>query len=195
VQLPINCEAQYIENILSIAESSEIFDWICNHTNILSGENFAMADGGLFHLSVGKCMFVDEALNSAQLFPFVHGRRQTWPAILLPLKQKVEQLTGVSFSVCVAIYYQDGTDNVGFHSDLPAFGPTNVIASLSLGQAREFIFRDKQDHSKQHSLLLADGSLVIMGEGCQDNYEHALPALHTHKSPRINLTFRQFNCA
>ncbi|EDM67133.1 DNA repair system specific for alkylated DNA [Moritella sp. PE36] len=193
MQLPINCNTQYIENFISKEDSSAIFDWIYTHVEGLDYENIEMADGSEFRLSVGKCMFVDEPLTNAVLLENIHGRRQHWPDVLLPVKQKIEQFTGLIFSVCVCIYYRDGNESVAFHYDPPAFGPTNVIPSLSLGQPREFIFRNKQDHSDQYSLTLGNGSLVIMGEGCQEKYEHALPVAKHHDFSRINLTFRQFN--
>ncbi|MBY4678826.1 alpha-ketoglutarate-dependent dioxygenase AlkB [Marinobacterium arenosum] len=59
-------------------------------------------------------------------------------------------------------------------------------------EPREFRFRNRLDHSDQYSLELADGSLLIMGKGCQEVYEHAVPIDHKYLNPRINLSFRQF---
>lgn len=185
--------AQYVDSFISEKDSNAIFEWILSHVEGLDYEDIEMGDGSVFRLSVGKCMFVDEPLLSEDLLSKRHGRRQHWPDILLSVKQKIETLTGLDFSVCVCIYYRDGSESMGFHYDPPAFGPTNVIASLSLGQAREFCFRDKHDHTEQYSLMLNNGSLLVMGEGCQENSEHALPISTNYNDPRINLTFRQFS--
>jgi alkylated DNA repair dioxygenase AlkB len=192
MKLPMNCQAQYIEKFISKTESAAIFDWICTHCPGLDYEDIAMADGSIYRLSIGKCMFVDTALTNTDLLPSAHGRRMPWPQPLLAVKHKVEKFTGLTFSVCVCIYYRDGNESMGFHYDPPAFGSTSVLPSISLGQPREFVLRSKQDHSDQYRLTLADGSMVVMGEGCQDNYEHALPPANDHPHPRINLTFRQF---
>ncbi|MCH2490888.1 MAG: alpha-ketoglutarate-dependent dioxygenase AlkB [Flavobacteriales bacterium] len=66
-----------------------------------------------------------------------------------------------------------------------------MIASVSLGQERLFNLREKATQ-KEHELLLHQGSLLNMGEGCQELYEHALPLNPEYKQPQINLTFRKF---
>ena len=79
-----------------------------------------------------------------------------------------------------------------FHSDPSAYGPTDCIASLSLGADRDFSFRSVENHSDIHTIALASGSLLIMGEHCQDRYEHAVPRCPGCTEPRLNITFRKF---
>lgn len=193
LKLPLNCQAHYIEAFISKADSDATFDWIINHCPLNDCEDIPMADGSSYQLDTGKYMFVDMALTDPQVFSIHHGRRMFWPPAIMDLKQKVELFTGISFSVCVCILYRDGTESIGFHYDAPAFGSTSVLPSISLGSPREFVFRDKQNHSDQFNLLLGNGSMVLMGEGCQENYEHSLPEMRNHPYPRVNLTFRQFD--
>ena len=58
---------------------------------------------------------------------------------------------------------------MGFHRDLPAYGDTSAIASLSLGAEREFIFRKTTNPDERFAIPLISGSLLFMGKGCQEN--------------------------
>ena len=68
-----------------------------------------------------------------------------------------------------------------------------MIASISLGAAREFKLR-KKNYDKQkdtvHKILLEPGSLLIMRAPLQRFWEHEVPR-KVIDSPRINLTFRR----
>ena len=81
---------------------------------------------------------------------------------------------------------------MAYHSDPSAYGNTDCIASVSLGAEREFLLRDQENPDETYSYLLENGSLIIMGEHCQEHYEHAVPPDPTCHAPRINLTFRKF---
>lgn len=86
--------------------------------------------------------------------------------------------------------YRDGHDYMGFHADNePELGLNPVIASLSLGAERRFVFKHRGDASK-NEILLEHGSLLIMSGETQRDWLHALPKSLRVKTPRINLTFR-----
>jgi len=97
----------------------------------------------------------------------------------------------VNFQVARCAYYANGSEGMDFHSDQPAYGDTSAIASLSLGVEREFVFRDIRS-GELYCLRLQPGSLLFMGQGCQEKYEHALAKDETCATPRLNLTFRKF---
>ena len=94
--------------------------------------------------------------------------------------------------VARCIYYKDGSEGADFPGDLPAFGPTSAVASLSLGAEREFVFRSTSDAARRFSIHLSPGSLLFVGEGCQEIYEHALLRNERCDKPRLNLTFRKY---
>ena len=72
-----------------------------------------------------------------------------------------------------------------------AYGDTNIIPSISLGEEREFQLRENATQ-EIYNITLENGSMIIMGENCQKNYEHALPPHSKYKNARINLTFRKY---
>lgn len=117
---------------------------------------------------------------------------QPWPQALLPLRQRLRKELGIDFNAVLANLYRDGRDAMGWHSDdEPELGPEPVIASLSLGAARRFLLRRRDDHAVKHSLVLEPGSLLVMRGVSQRDWRHALPRTARPVGPRINLTFRR----
>ena len=85
---------------------------------------------------------------------------------------------------------------MGWHADdEPALGQNPVIASVSFGQSRRFDLKPKakdKDNSADDPvrLVLAHGSLLIMGGATQHHWVHQIPKTRKAPEPRINLTFR-----
>jgi len=117
-------------------------------------------------------------------------RALAWTKELSELKQIVEELAVIKFNSCLLNLYHNGNEGMGWHSDdEKPLGKKNTIASLSFGAERKFSFKHKQ--TKQIvSLVLEDGSLLIMKGATQSNWLHSLPKSKNITQPRINLTFR-----
>ncbi|MCX7512899.1 alpha-ketoglutarate-dependent dioxygenase AlkB family protein [Frateuria hangzhouensis] len=116
-----------------------------------------------------------------------------WPSALTALRPRLEQACGSTFNSVLANLYRDGSDAMGWHSDdEPELGPAPVIASLSLGAPRRFVFRSKAARGPATlELELSHGSLLRMANATQRLYQHALPRARQLRLPRINLTFRR----
>lgn len=113
-----------------------------------------------------------------------------WTKELLELKTLIEQKTGDTFNSCLLNLYHTGEEGMAWHSD----GETDLkkngaIASLSFGAERKFSFKHKQT-KETVSLLLENGSLLMMKDTTQQNWLHRLPPTKSTVKPRINLTFR-----
>ncbi len=187
--LPLNCEASYYRNFLSGEDAKAIYRELLEEYDIAS-ERLTIAPG--LKSDFGKLMFIDEELKATDALPEVgFGKSVVWSPRLKALRDRVEAVAGRSFHICVCIYYPDGNSGVDFHSDYVAFGDTNVIPSLSLGEERVFQLREKAS-GDVYEQLLEEGSMIIMGDGCQQRYEHALPTDPKYKNGRINLTFRPY---
>lgn len=114
-----------------------------------------------------------------------------WPQWLLPIKQEAESLANQSFNSVLLNWYQDGEEYMGWHSDdESSLGPAPVIAMLSLGASRDFVFRLKQNHQVKHSLIVEDSSWLVMEASTQVLWQHALPKRKRVTEERISLTFR-----
>jgi alkylated DNA repair dioxygenase AlkB len=128
--------------------------------------------------------------NTAYRYSGEWRKPMAWPSFLIPLKLAVQQKSGHQFNSVLLNYYRDGRDYMGWHSDNEKqLGKHPVIASLSLGHARRFLFRNKSK-DQQHEYLLEHGDLLVMNGLCQDQWQHSLPKALRVKQPRINFTFR-----
>jgi alkylated DNA repair dioxygenase AlkB len=113
-------------------------------------------------------------------------------AAVLELRDRVHRETGHRFNSVLINLYRDGRDSMGWHRDNePELGPDPVIASLSLGEPRRFLFRLRTDRSEKREVLLRSGDLLLMEGKTQELWDHALPKSLKVKAPRINLTFRE----
>lgn len=122
------------------------------------------------------------------------GKREALPWLpeLYDLKKRVEDFTGVLFQGVLLNYYRDGNDSVAWHADKDTIpGVKTDIASLSIGQARNFDFRNKTDHRQQYSIRLEHGSLLLMKGELQKGWEHRIAKSTVPMKARINLTFRK----
>lgn len=122
----------------------------------------------------------------------VQRKALMWDAQLLKLKQRLEAELAEPFNSCLANLYHNGTQGMAWHSDADvSLAAETVIASLSLGASRRFLFR--HIHTKQQvEIHLQSGQLLVMRGVCQQHWVHSLPKAMRVTEPRINLTFRQF---
>lgn len=121
-----------------------------------------------------------------------------WTPTLAHIRDTVTKTTGWTFNFVLINRYKDGGDHMGEHrDDEKELNPLSPIASVSLGAARDFIFRHKDARGKQSSrkiepvkVELAHGSLLLMNPPTNTFWYHSLPVRRKVLSPRINLTFR-----
>lgn len=118
-----------------------------------------------------------------------------WTADVWALKQHIELLLAeqnilANFNACLFNYYPTGDDGMGYHADDEReLGNEPVIASVSLGAARKFVFKHRITKDKIE-IPLESGQLIIMRGQTQRHWLHSLPKTKKVKSGRINLTFR-----
>ena len=115
-----------------------------------------------------------------------------WTNELLELKKIVEQISRTDFNSCLLNLYHNGKEGMAYHSDdEESLGKNTVIASLSLGAVRRFLFKHKKS-GQTVPVILENGSLLVMKGETQTNWLHRLPPTTKVNTPRINLTFRTF---
>ncbi len=114
----------------------------------------------------------------------------TWTKELLEIKSLIEERTGSTFNSCLLNLYHSGEEGMGWHSDdEKELEKNGTIASVSLGAERKFSFKHKKDQTT-FSILLENGSLLLMKDEIQSFWKHKLTPTKMVKSARINLTFR-----
>lgn len=155
-----------------------------------------IADDRTYKLNRKTLVLIDEELEN-YVIPKIWGEEVTvlkFDDEIKCVKEDLEKLLEYSFNICLCNYYLNGKSNISFHSDNEEKGDIECIASVSIGEKREFGFRKKNCDEKKiiKKIELESGSLLIMDKGCQENYEHSLLANKNLKNPRLNITFRNF---
>jgi len=118
----------------------------------------------------------------------------SWTPELFSLKERIEKEFGYQFNGVLLNLYRDNNDSVAWHRDKESrYDKRPVIASISLGQTRNFDFRKRDHHQSTYSLPLPHGSLLIMKGDLQEHWEHRIAKSTIPMKERINLTFRLIN--
>jgi alkylated DNA repair dioxygenase AlkB len=116
---------------------------------------------------------------------------QPWTEDLLFIKDKIEPIAGVRYTSVLLNLYRNGQDSMGWHSDdEPELGKKPTISSVSFGAERIFKLKHKKEKSLSQSVLLTNGSHLLMKGETQHYWMHAIPKTRKPMQPRINLTFR-----
>lgn len=191
IKLPLACTVHYCSDFMDTLGADQLFHQIRENYD-LSDTVVQVVNGPTITMDTGRCIFADADIVDEDTLPPGFDRPHHWPPALRALKQRIEMLTGREYSVCVGIYYKNGHADVRYHQDLRAYGDTSSIASISLGQPRTFSLRRLDSPAEVHNIVLPHGSLIVMGEHCQERYEHAILVEPEIDQPRLNLTFRAF---
>ena len=106
----------------------------------------------------------------------------------------VQERCSYDFNSLLINRYRNGKDKVGWHADdEPELENCKIIASVSLGEGRDFRLRKKENHrtseDKVEKIFLEHGSLLIMHAPLQKFWEHEVPKRAINNT-RLNLTFR-----
>ena len=136
-----------------------------------------------------KSIFLGEAGIKYRYSGVTHMAKG-WPLWFYPLLEKVVSKVGQNFNGCLVNLYRNGNDHMGWHADdEPEIDQTRPIASLSFGEKREFVFKQRGG-SIRKVITLNNGDLLVMNPGCQDSWLHSVPTRKRISKSRINLTFR-----
>jgi alkylated DNA repair dioxygenase AlkB len=119
-----------------------------------------------------------------------------WTPETEALRVKIGDHYGGDYNSVLLNRYANEQDSVSWHSDdEPEMDSDHPIASLSLGDAREFLVRPITSKNAVQSYVLTSGSLLLMPPGFQQRYQHCVPKSRTPCATRVNLTFRKMKLA
>ena len=130
-----------------------------------------------------------------------HARKAiAWTPSVFKIKELVEEELAaigieVKFNTCLLNFYPTGTDGMGYHADdEKELGQQPIIAALSLGATRKFVFKHKtiryKDKPVKVELYLESGQLIVMHGETQTYWQHSITKTQTVAEGRISLTFR-----
>ncbi|OUS11981.1 hypothetical protein A9Q93_10740 [Nonlabens dokdonensis] len=191
MKLPLNCTVDYINDFLSNREAKQLYNTLIEEYKLDQSRLTIRAGGKLIKTDSFKILFVSKELKEFNSHPEeIHGKNYLWNEQMLELKYKVESLLDKKFDLAMCLYYPDGNYFAPYHSDQETSGYNTILPSLSLGEVRQFIFKDNSNEDV-YRMDLAHGSLLVMGAHCQERYTHSLIKNPAYKNGRINITFRE----
>ena len=184
--LPYDGVTSYYGKIFSEEEANCYFDKLMSEIEWKSDE--AVIFGKLIETKRKVALYGSEAFRYTY-----SGRTKTalpWNNTLLEIKEKIESISGEMFNSCLLNLYHDGSEGMAYHSDGEKDLKDNgAISSLSFGAERKFNFKHKTT-KELVSLILENGSLLMMKDVTQKFWLHRLPTTTKIIKPRISLTFR-----
>jgi len=187
--LPKDGIVVYYKNLLEINEANHYFD--CLFNTIEWKNDQALIYGKLIITKRKVAWYGDTDFEYT--YSKTTKRALPWTTELLELKKIAEELTGEKFNSCLLNLYHNGDEGMTWHSDAEKVLKKNgAIASLSLGAERKFSFKHKET-KETLSLILENGSLLVMKDCTQTYWLHRLPPTKLISTPRINLTFRSID--
>ncbi|MBZ5559501.1 MAG: alpha-ketoglutarate-dependent dioxygenase AlkB [Acidobacteriia bacterium] len=159
----------------------------------------------LFHALVGLEMTHEEVRMRGRLY---RCRRKTlpvgvdynynpasksaseWTPLMLDIKTRVESVAGPLDGGLVQLY-PDGNAGIGWHEDKHK---PEVVASLSLGAERDFVFGVGPTNkcTEVWRRRLTHGSLILVPSQTNEAFKHRLPPTKRVNQPRVNVTLRRF---
>lgn len=184
--LPKDGTVNYFGKVLAYREANDYFDLL---TKNIAWKNDEAIIFGKHIITKRKAAWYG---NDDYAYTYSNTTRQAlpWTEELLELKKMVEEKTGATFNSCLLNLYHTGEEGMAWHSDdEKSLGKNTTIASFSFGAERKFSFRHKQT-KETVSIVLENGSLLIMKDATQTHWLHRLPPTQKIKKARINLTFR-----
>ena len=112
------------------------------------------------------------------------------PPAIASLADDVEARIGYRPNNCLLNLYETGASSMGFHADATdRFTRGSGVTIITLGAARDLVFRRAEMRREGASIRLEHGSLLQMSAALQRGWQHAVPRLAA-AGPRISVTFR-----
>jgi len=184
--LPKDGIVVYYKNLLTSQEANRYFDCLLNTIEWKNDQAFIY---GKLIITKRKVAWYGDA-DYEYTYSKNTKRALPWTKELVELKQMIEDKTGEKFNSCLLNLYHNGDEGMAWHSDAEKELKKNgAISSLSLGAERKFTFKHKET-KETISLILENGSLLLMKGHTQTSWLHRLPPTKLISTPRINLTFR-----
>ena len=184
-----NLYVEYIENFFDLDQSKSYMNHL---TNIVKWKSEKIKMFGKEIVTKKRiAWYADEGKSYTYSGSTFHPDQ--WNELLLEIKKHVEQYIKFQFNSVLFNEYPNGKVGMGWHSDDEReLGIDPIIASLSFGANRDFIFKHKTDKSFENiKIHLKSGSLLLMLGSTQHHWKHSLPKRLKVREPRINLTFRK----
>lgn len=149
-------------------------------------------------VKVGDTEIVEERKTSWMSdlgYKYKYGNKIMNPDILSPSVKMIQEIInskyGVNYDSVLINYYKNGTVGMRYHSDEIYNEWVEDTVVVSFGSSRYISFREIENYENKQKILLENGDLLFMKEGCQKKYQHRVMKDKNITSDRISLVFKK----
>jgi alkylated DNA repair dioxygenase AlkB len=123
----------------------------------------------------------------------IHYKKSKIPEFLDDLINIVKSSNGFVPNNCLINFYYDNKSKMGFHSDqIDILYKNTGIIIFSFGSSRILRFKNKNDASVIHDIVLENNSYFYMSQEIQKEWLHSVLQDKTNeKNERFSITFRK----
>ena len=181
------CRVTYAPGFLATSEANALFGFFLADAPFVAEKPVVF--GKVHKVTRATCAFGDAGVRYR--YAGVTREAAPWLDVLSEARSRVERAVGAGFNFVLCTLYPDGKAGLGWHADDERdLCPGAPIASLSLGETRDFHVRRRDGRELAARVSLEHGSLLVMSGATQRFYQHQVPKRARCRAPRVNLTFR-----
>jgi hypothetical protein len=206
LKLPTEQMTQIIENLLSVDEANSALNSLRPEGGeIQYGQYYALTDDHSL-VRLPRLMAFQASVNSSGDLPWYRCTMSSvpqnkidyipWTPTVQKIKKLIEEATGETWNLAHIIYYKDGEESMGMHSDtMLDLAPGSKIAVVSFGSTRQLDLIKKQastsDGPSEIKLDLPDNSLFLLDEETNKHYVHGIKKKKKNQvEDRVAIVFR-----
>ena len=182
-------EIIYYPKFFSVSEANHYFE-LCNNCQVPWNREKISMYGNSYLVPRDTAWFSKDGLSYT--YSGIKMNPDPYLDFIDEIQRKIETVEDFGFNSVLLNRYNDGADKVSWHADDERELSDIVnIASVSFGARRVFQLRRRPNSKKDLEIILEHGSLLIMKNPLQKNWEHQVPKTAKKIGSRINLTFRK----
>jgi hypothetical protein len=199
-------KVQVIENVLPVEEAeSAMMALRPDGGEIEYGQYYALTDNNAL-VRLPRLMAFQASANPSGDFPWYRCTMssvpqnkivyQPWTSTIERIKTLIEKMTGDTWNLAHIIYYKDGDESMGMHSDtILDLAAGSKIAVFSLGSTRQLDLLKKNkstlDGAQEMKLDLPGNSLFLLDEETNRHYVHGIRKQKKNQvEDRVAIVFR-----
>lgn len=199
--------AELIENILPIDVANAALNALRPDGNEIEyGQYYGFKEGGKVVVPLPRLMAFQASINAAGDSPWYRCKLalvpqnkinyMPWTPTIEKIKDAVEQRTGETWNLAHIIYYRDGDDSMGMHSDsMLDLMPDSRIAVVSFGCTRQMELmkksRSTEDGPRKMKFDLMHNSVFLLDQKTNTHYLHGITKQAENRTEdRISIVFR-----
>ncbi len=179
-----NLDVDYYEHFINSNEADQLYNLLLTNVKWKTAlghrrTNQTYGDAGLVYAIKFKSATVSRSTLDWSELPE-----------LIALRDRISLVTKTQYNICVIQYYPSGKIGINSHRDKEMTHGT-IISGVSLGSSR-VLRLSNWSQSRNHYLCCQHGSLYNLNPPTNDKWSHAIIKDESILTPRISLTFRNY---